>query len=344
MGSFFSDKTLWISVCYVLMWYAFSLGMTFFNKWLFEVYNFHFPLVVTTIHMFTITCITGGARAFRATMWGSDRPRLERADWLRKVFPTGVVGALDIGLSNLSLSMIDVTLYTMCKSTVLAFTLIFACLFKLERLTFNLVGVIATISLGVVLFRAKEGVNFESTGFFLVLTASAMGGLRWVLTQTVMHKQCPEIGHPVDSLFHIAPAMGLTMFPFAALLEGRRLAASPMLESSDAVFATLMLVLAGSFMAFGLVMSEFCLVKTTSSVTLSVAGMFKEVCTITIAVLVAGETLSPLNVGGLAVSLVGIAYYNILKYRGLVAAPRHYTPLRNETPEDPEPKIAEHSV
>ena len=42
------------------------------------------------------------------------------------------------------------------------------------------------ISGGVVLFRAKEGIYFESIGFFLVLTASAMGGLRWVLTQVCL--------------------------------------------------------------------------------------------------------------------------------------------------------------
>jgi solute carrier family 35 protein C2 len=158
-----------------------------------------------------------------------------------------------------------------------------------------------------------------------------------------MHKQCPEIGHPVDSLFHIAPAMGLTLLPLATLLEGHRALHSPMLQNPDAAFATLMLVVTGSFMAFGLVMSEFFLVKATSSVTLSVAGMFKEVCTITVAVLLAGETLSPLNMGGLAVSLLGIAYYNILKYRGLVAAPRHYSPVRTAEPET-DPKVAEHSV
>lgn len=336
------DKSVWISLCFVLLWYCFSVGMTFFNKWLFEVYNFHFPLAVTTIHMFTITCITACARAFRTTMWGSEQPLLSAKDWLWKVVPTGIVGALDIGLSNLSLSLIDVTLYTMCKSTVLAFTLTFACIFKLERMSLNLFGVIVTISLGVVLFRAKEGVNFESIGFVLVLFASAMSGLRWVLTQTIMHKHCPEIGHPVDSLFHIAPAMGLTMLPITAILEGPRLFSSPMLASTDAAFATMTLVIAGSFMAFGLVMSEFFLVKSTSSVTLSVAGMFKEVCTITIAVFIAGESLSALNVGGLTVSLLGIAYYNILKYRGLVAVPRHYAPVHTDP--DLDSKTAAHSV
>ncbi len=142
-----------------------------------------------------------------------------------------------------------------------------------------------------------------------------------------MHRQCPEISHPIDSLFHIAPLMAITLLPIAFALEYHKLVEAPQLQTFDGAFASLTLVWVGSFMAFGLVMSEFFLVKTTSSVTLSVAGMFKEVFTITVAVLLKGEPLSPLNMVGLAVSLVGIGYYNVLKYRGFVAAPRHYTPL-----------------
>ena len=43
--------------------------------------------------------------------------------------------------------------------------------------------VIVVITGGVALFRAKEGIFFESLGFVLVIAASASGGLRWVLTQ-----------------------------------------------------------------------------------------------------------------------------------------------------------------
>lgn len=51
----------------MLLWYTFSIGITFYNKWLFRVneqalsvfstaqgYDFDFPLTVTVIHM----CIT----------------------------------------------------------------------------------------------------------------------------------------------------------------------------------------------------------------------------------------------------------------------------------------------
>lgn len=66
-----------------------------------------------------------------------------------KVFPCALATALDIGLSNTSLKSITLTLYTMCKSSNLVFVLLFAFLFKLEKLRWNLVAVIIIITVGV---------------------------------------------------------------------------------------------------------------------------------------------------------------------------------------------------
>lgn len=53
--------------------------------------------------------------------------------------------------------------------------------------------------------------------------------------------------------------------------------------------------------------------------TLSVAGIFKEVSTILLSSSVFGDELTPINVTGLCVALLGIALYNYLKYRLLVS-------------------------
>ena len=122
------------TLCYVAMWYMFSLGITFYNKWLFHTYDFEFPLTVTVVHMCLIFLFASLVRYLRYSCWSCERPVVSWYVLVTRIFPAGMVGAFDIGLSNLSLMMIDITLYTMCKSTVLAFTLIFACIFKLERL------------------------------------------------------------------------------------------------------------------------------------------------------------------------------------------------------------------
>lgn len=49
------------------------------------------------------------------------------------VLPNGVTTGLDIGFSNKSLVYISMSFYTMCKSTVPVFLLLFAFIWKIER-------------------------------------------------------------------------------------------------------------------------------------------------------------------------------------------------------------------
>ena len=57
----------------------------------------------------------------------------------------------------------------MCKSSSLAFVLIFAFLFRLEYPTWKLVAIIATMTFGVVMMVAGE-VEFDLGGFILVIS------------------------------------------------------------------------------------------------------------------------------------------------------------------------------
>jgi solute carrier family 35 protein C2 len=52
---------------------------------------------------------------------------------LHAVVPNGVTTGLDIGFSNKSLVYITMSFYTMCKSTVPLFLLMFAFIWKIER-------------------------------------------------------------------------------------------------------------------------------------------------------------------------------------------------------------------
>jgi solute carrier family 35 protein C2 len=52
--------------------------------------------------------------------------------------------------------------------------------------------------------------------------------------------------------------------------------------------------------------------------TLSVAGIFKEIATILLSSTVFGDELTPINVTGLCIALTGIGLYNYLKYTLLV--------------------------
>lgn len=70
----------------------------------------------------------------------------------------------------------------------------------------------------------------------------------------------------------------------------------------------------GAILAFGMEVSEFLVLSKTSSLTLSVTGVLKEICQLVLAVETKGDQLSAVNVFGLVLCLGGIACHVAHKY------------------------------
>lgn len=73
------------------------------------------------------------------------------------------------------------------------------------------------------------------------------------------------------------------------------------------------LILIGSLLAFLMEFSEYLLLTFTSSLTLSMAGIFKEIFTLYLAVNYNGDQMTQLNFIGLMVCLLGISMHVLLK-------------------------------
>jgi solute carrier family 35 protein C2 len=145
----------------------------------------------------------------------------------------------------------------MCKSSSLVFVLFFAFFFRLETFSLRLVGVILLISVGVLLMVATE-THFVLAGFILVLSASALAGLRWSLTQMLIRDKRSGMNHPVATIFWLAPIMGLTMAIVSVLLESwSELPGSRFLESPGAILQTTGLLIFPGVIAFAMVLSEY---------------------------------------------------------------------------------------
>lgn len=201
----------------------------------------------------------------------------------------------------------------MCKSSSLAFVLIFAFLFRLEVPTWRLVAIIATMTLGVVLMVFGE-VEFKLGGFMLVISAAFFSGFRWGLTQILLLRN-PTTSNPFSSIFYLTPVMFFVLLGLAIPVEGfGNLIEGFKILSNEwgAVLAPLFLLFPGC-LAFCMTASEFALLQRTSVVTLSIAGIFKEVVTISAASVVFHDKLTLINVVGLLTTLVAIVAYNYIK-------------------------------
>lgn len=332
-----------VNVGLIGLWYFFSLTISLYNKWMFDKdhLNFPFPLFTTCTHMLVQFCLASLVLYYmpqfrprydsisnpgnvhtadedqELRQTESMKPLMTRQFYLTRIGPCGMATGLDIGLGNFSLRYITLTFYTMCKSSSLAFVLLFAFLFRLETLSVRLVGIIATMTLGVLLMVAGE-VSFSTIGFILVISAAFFSGFRWGLTQILLLRN-PATSNPFSSIFYLAPIMFATLFiiaipveGFPELFEGVRL----LIESKGPFLGPVTLLFPG-VIAFFMTASEFALLQRTSVVTLSIAGIFKEVVTITAAGLKFHDPLTSMNIVGLFVTIGAIAAYNYIKIKSM---------------------------
>eukprot|EP00798_Chlamydomonas_sp_ICE-L_P015942 gene15942-22074_t len=254
------------------------------------------------------------------------REKMSWREWSRMVLPNGVTTGLDIGFSNKSLVYITMSFYTMCKSTVPMFLLFFAFIWKIEKPSWQLGVVVCVICSGLALLVDGE-TEFDITGFLLVMTASCLSGLRFVLTQVLLHgnpiareQDKVAFGGPLDILETLTPVMAVTMLILSLAWEQLwvTLPTSPYFLTLAHTGITTLIILVGAVMAFLMVWTEYKVIKETSALTFMIAGTCKEVVTVIAAVLVMGDTFGPVNTVGLIIVIFGVVLFNWYKYQKIM--------------------------
>ncbi|KAH6914220.1 triose phosphate transporter [Coprinopsis sp. MPI-PUGE-AT-0042] len=320
LASLKEKKRVWwrnaiVNMLFIASWFLFATLLSVYNKWMFspQYYGFPAPLFVTTVHMFVQFLLAAVLRF----MWPKRfRPKHDPSprDYGTKAAPTAVATGMDIGLSNLSLKFITLSFYTMCKSSSLIFVLLFAFLFRLERFSWRLVGVITLIFCGVILMVATEA-SFVLQGFLMVISASALGGLRWSLTQVLLKDKKMGLDNPAATIYWLAPSMGLTLAIASIAIEGwSTLFSTKFFQGLGQTALTVFCLTAPGAIAFCMVLSEFYIIQRTGVVPMSIAGIAKEVSTITLSAWFFGDKLTPLNMTGVAITFCGIGLFTYHKY------------------------------
>lgn len=249
--------------------------------------------------------------------------------------PCAIASACDIGFLNVSFKYITLSLYTMLKTSLLIFVLLFGLLFKLERFNWKLVIIIVIMTFSVSLMvikpdlpetpedaRSRSDLTF---GVILILIASMCSGLRWSFTQLLL-KANPHTSNPIQTMFYLSPLMATMLFITGFTFEGIGKFFSHQIWHEKGHFVTAMLMIVPGIMAFMMTWCEFMLLQVAPLITLSIAGIFKELVTIVLGYVVFGDHLSSVNVIGLFITLADIGWYNYYRHLErleLESKPRH---------------------
>ncbi|KAF7727488.1 Triose-phosphate Transporter [Apophysomyces ossiformis] len=303
---------------YILLWYFFSTTLSLYNKNLMgrDRFNFHFPLLVSAIHAGLYSVITFAMVSFGGDRWNSQKSgqAITTSNYLAKVVPCGIAAALEICCSNASLVLVTLSFYTMVKSSTPIWVLLFSFIFGFEKPRVILITIILLMVAGVILTVEGE-TKFDTLGFLLVLVAAIVSGLRWNLTQLLLQQDQLGINNPIATLYYLSPVMFVTMLTLSFIFESpiRQFRHSEHFDSVFHILESFGLMAIGGVLAFAMTLAELYLIKNTNTVTLSVAGVSKEIVIITLSVLIYGDVLTSKNLLGLFVSIIGIISYNYYK-------------------------------
>ena len=100
--------------------------------------------------------------------------------------------------------------------------------------------------------------QFVLEGAIQVLTASAMGGLRWALTQMLLHKTKMGMDNPIATIFWLSPLMSFFMVLSSMLIEDwRAMFGGSFFIDFGSTIKTIALMVAPGFIAFLMNLSEF---------------------------------------------------------------------------------------
>ncbi|ODQ48796.1 hypothetical protein PICMEDRAFT_27647, partial [Pichia membranifaciens NRRL Y-2026] len=302
----------------ILLWYAFSMGISVYNRWMFSSENldFRYPIIITSFHQLILSLLA----ICTLIMFPSFRlSTVKYRRYVTKILPCSIASAGDIGLGNAAFRFITLSLYTMVKTSALIFVLLWGVFFKLEKLTVRIFTIVCVMTFGRLFYEIREtgelkGSHIIFIGVSLVLLSACMSGLRWALTQITLKKN-KRTKNPILTMLYISPGMCCVLFLVGTVVEGVSNFLNAEIWEAKGVGMTIVLILIPGLLAFFMTLSEYVLLQYASLLTLSIAGIFKELLTIFVSWVVFGDELSFINIIGLSITFADIVWYNVYRFQ-----------------------------
>jgi drug/metabolite transporter (DMT)-like permease len=185
----------------------------------------------------------------------------------------------------------------MLKAFTPVAVLLFSSLLGLERPACLEVGIVVVICVGVAMTSLGEAA-FSLLGFTFQSLAILFESSRLVLTNILLKSLKLD---PLSSLYYIAPMCSLFIGVSFLVFEYDHL---PWERLSDPSF--LGMLAANGCVAFTLNVAVVMLISHTSALTLTLAGIFKDILLVCLSVAVFGSPVTPLQMFGYAVALLGL--------------------------------------
>ncbi|KAJ8379318.1 hypothetical protein SKAU_G00000960 [Synaphobranchus kaupii] len=286
----------------VFVWVVTGTTISSLNKWIFAVYNFRYPLLLSALHMLTAIVVDYGllkSRMVKAKAGGDKDALTVGARY--KVFMLSLTFCASIAFGNVGLSYVQLSFAHMIYSTTPLFTLAISALVLGEHHHVIKYTAMMPICLGAS-FSIMGEVQYDQTGCFCMFAATMLRGAKSIQQSILLQE---EKMSSVLLLYLMAIPSFCILAVAALVLENWAGLDSP-LQYDGHVWALVLLSCLGSVMYN---LSSSCIIALTSAVTLHILGNLSVVVNLLLSRLLFGSQLSSLSCAGMALTLSGMLIY-----------------------------------
>ncbi|MEW5302836.1 MAG: hypothetical protein WDW38_004054 [Sanguina aurantia] len=266
---------------------------------------FGFPIALTLWHM-VVSSALATALVWSGVVKGVE---ISREVYMTYVLPISACYALSLVLSNMAYQMTSVSFIQMVKAGLPVLVYTFGILLGTEVYNRSLVIDIAIIATGVMISAWGEA-HLVMFGLVCILLAIMGDAVRLTLSQKLLQQASIKF-NPITTLYYLAPTSALFLTVPFALLEMR--GATTYLADCSNLWQFGLNGLA----AFALNVVVFLVVGRMSALSLNIAGLIKDIGTISLSVLLFGSELRPIQIVGYSIAFGGVLWYQDIRRTAL---------------------------
>lgn len=278
-------------------------ALNLLNKWALGVYGFRFPFLLTSAHM-AFSFVVLAPIAMKES-WKSHQQHLER-QW-KGIFFIGAFLALNIGLNNISLLEISLSLNQVIRSSIPVVTCILGITVENRIPTKAEATSLVVLTLGVMIAVWQGSLAGQPWAIVVCIIGTISNGAMMTFSGKVLAEKLDV----VRLTFYTAPVSCMCLMPFYWTFEKRKFAVY-FAERQEAVVA---IILVTSIIALCYNMVHSLMIKRTSAVTTTVLGEVKIVGLLMLSALLLGEgkEFNFKMVVGCTTAMVGFCMYSHTK-------------------------------
>ncbi|KAL5522637.1 hypothetical protein ACEPAG_8655 [Sanghuangporus baumii] len=280
------------------VWIVLSSTVIIYNNYIYNQLYFKFPVFLVTWHLIFAAI---GTRVLQRTTHLLDSTKdmhITKDMFIQSILPIGALFSGSLILSNKAYLYLSVHYIQMLKAFNPVAILLITWAFRIQEPNKKLGVIVVMISSGVALASRGE-LHFDMTGFLIQAAAVAFEASRLVMIQVLLHGLKMD---PLVSLHYYAPV--------CAVLN---LAVIPLTEGLDPFYEMMrigpLILVSNAAVAFLLNIAAVFLVGAGSGLVLTLAGVFKDILLVTSSVLIFGVQVTPLQVFGYSIALIGLVLF-----------------------------------